>query len=254
VVEHLRLGSRKQPVRLQPGLQGEMMKNLIKASIAMAAFAALLVVPSVASALTVTAPTGTSYIGNVIATNVPHANTKEHTLMTLPGGGAVTCDRATLTGKTLNNHANPIQGEITTAQFEGPNKNPECTSPFGNVTPTPNHTKDLLHNGLTSLPWCIKAGAENKFTLRGGTCAAPRAVTFALHTPVGECVYSKETVNGTYTTHPIDAIGTIIDQEFTKITGSFFCPASGKLDMAFTLTTDNNGAHGTPIYIDNTTP
>jgi hypothetical protein len=46
-------------------------------------------------------------------------------------------------------------------------------------------------------------------------------------------------VTGTYTTDPAAAIGTIVNQEFTKITGGMFCPASGKVDMAFTLESDD---------------
>jgi hypothetical protein len=239
--------------------------RLIKACIAMAAFAAIFVVPSVASAIQLTHPTGTTTPTGtlLLATNVKHSNTELTTIMKT-GVGNVECETATLTGELTKNEANgaAVEGNITTAEFYGkPGQTPphpagqKCAGGFGGDTAvTPNHTINSCHtpSGGTehcSLPWCLKAGAENTFTVRGGKCnETPRPLTFTLHTEkVGTCSYQKASVTGTYTTHPADAIGTITAQKFERTTG-IFCPASGELFMAFTLGTDPKDTE--PFYID----
>ena len=241
--------------------------KLVKACIAMAAFAALFVVPSVASAIQLTHPTGTTAaVGTLIqGTNVAHSTTGINTVMRTPLGN-IECATATLTGKIVKNAANGthVVGTIETAEFRGTPK-PEgahentghCTAPggFGTTTVTPNHTTNPVHPaGVGSLPWCITAGSKDEFSVYGeaeGSCTsgATRPLVFTLHTTLlGACTYSKASVTGTYTTHSAAAITTISGQEFTKVTGSGFCPATGKLDMAFTLETDT--ATPTDVYID----
>lgn len=252
--------------------------KLVKACIALAAFAALFVVPSVASAsLELTAPTGTRYKGSVIATNIklPPEN-KVHTLFTT-NIGTVTCDLATLTGSVLTDETDSpfnkhVLGEITTAEFKG-KESANCTSPVGNVTVTPNHITNPSHTpsggvAHASLPWCITAEKEDRLLVwgrtSGETCHAPKntqAPTFTLHTAIaGTCSYEKEIVGpltATYRTHTStvgdedDAIATVdAGQTFKKITGGAFCPGTGSLDMSFTLTTDKEHKHVEPIYID----
>lgn len=253
--------------------------KLVKACIALAAFAALFVVPTVASAsVELTSPTGTRYHGNIIATLVAlDRSTPEkekastHSLFTT-NIGTVTCDVATLTGSVLTDETDEpfnkhVLGEITTVEFKG-KESANCTSPVGNVTVTPNHLTNPSHTptgGVAhpSLPWCLTAGKENKFEVwgrtSGETCHKPglgvTAPTFTLHTAIaGTCSYEKEVkgpLKGTYTTHPEDLIASVdAGQPFKKITGGGFCPASGSLDMAFTLTTDPNGVTGVPVYAD----
>lgn len=241
--------------------------KLFKACIALAAFAALFVVPSVASAsITLTAPTGTVYNGNIIATNVAHANTATETVMTTSLGD-LKCTTATITGKVVVNNGTHVVGTIETAEFRrtagSATDTSHCTAPggLGTVTVTPSHTSNPSHTPTggtahSSLPWCITAGGEDSFTVygeAGGSCTSgsTRPLTFTLHSSVlGTCAYEKASVTGTYTTHPAGVTATINNQEFKRITGSGFCPSSGKLDMAFTLTTDINGVEGEDVYID----
>lgn len=238
--------------------------KLVKACIALAAFAALLVVPSIASATSpqLQHPTGIAAQGWTEAgagkglliqgTNVKHSNTPTETVMTTSIGN-VECTTATLTGELAKNKETEIWGDITTAEFKGtPGVTPHtshCKSPIGNVTITPSHSTNPTHEGVASLPWCVTAkGNEDTFTVRGGKChEAARSLTFTMDTPIGVCAYQKASVTGTYTTHASAAIATISGQEFTKVTGSAFCPGSGKLDMAFTLETDT--AEPTDVYI-----
>lgn len=243
------------------------MKHVIKAIIAMAAFAALFVVPSIASAAPLlTHPTGTAPKGShegghftIQATNVAHSATEKVTKLTTPVG-TIECTNATLTGSLLTNTGTKIQGEITTANFSGTpgTETSHCRGPFGGtITPTPSHTSNPCHTptGGTehcSLPWCVTAeGTKDKITIRGGKCeAAPKPITFQFHdTVIGTCSYSRESLTATYTTHPNAAIATVdAGQSFTKTTGSSFCPSSGELDMAYTLETE--GPSPTDLYVD----
>lgn len=224
--------------------------RLVRACIAMAAFTAIFVVPSVASASPeLTHPTGTTVPKGtpITATNVAHAGTPAFGKLALPGGGAVECATATMTGEVHANAGNDITGNITTVEFKG-ETNPvnhntaDCSSPLGKVQVTPNHTTNPTHNGVGSLPWCIRANTpDDTFTVRGGSCTeVSRPITFTLHvTGVTSCSYQKASVGGTYTTHPNVAILTVSGEKFTKTTGSIFCPNEGTLTLAFTLETDN---------------
>lgn len=239
--------------------------RLIKACIALAAFAAIFVVPSIASATSPTlfettaggsndlVPVGTK----VVATNVAHSGTALTTKL-VSSAGNIECETATVTGTVTKNGAGVIQGEVTTAEFRGTSSNPHgtihCNGGFGGLTTvTPSHTSDET----ASLPWCMRATEGDRFEVTGGTCAQqdegkPKALNFRLHTAtLGTCDYVRAAatgpVIGTYTTHPADAVVTINGGEnakFTKTAGSIFCPNTGELFMAFTLTTDD-GNHET---------
>lgn len=238
------------------------MKNVIRACSAMAVFAAMFVLPSVASALELTHPTGTrAPVGtNIIATNVAHSGTPTQTVLTT-SLGKVVCGSATITGKILVNGPNHVLGTVETANFAGTHEKTTTGHCGGEgfvgstVTPTPSHTSDEQGSGRpASLPWCMTAGAEDKFELWGeveGSCTngKTRPVTFTLHGSL-TCGYEKAIVVGTYTTHPADALVTI-EQTFSRRAGeSAFCPATGTLKMAFTLTSDTGGIEGEPVYID----
>jgi hypothetical protein len=238
--------------------------KLVKACIALAAFAAFLVVPSIASAaptLTQTTANGTNHVvpagTSILATNVAHAGTEKPTRMTA-GGLEVVCQTATLTGSLETNTGTHIAGNITTAEFFAKPgnhiKGAPCASLVGDTTPTPNHTTVPSHNGSTSLPWCVTANTLNdKLSVRGGACnEAARPLFFQLHIPGFSCVYSREQgLTATYTTHPADAVATVdAGQPFKKVTGGVFCPNEGSLDMAFTMTTDAPGeVDGEPLNV-----
>lgn len=243
--------------------------KLVKACIAMAAFAAIFVVPSMASA---TSPTLCETTGEpltchpvaagtlVTGTNTVHGS---HVVSVLDAGlaGKVQCTGATLTGEVETNSNAHIAGNITTAEFGGTPGGTTTGHCSGNsvlgekITPTPTHTSNPCHTptGGTahcSLPWCVTANELNDtFTVRGGKCSeATRPLTFTLHGNI-ECKYEKASVTGTYTTHPeTDAVLTITNQEFKRnTTSSGFCPATGKLSMSFTLSTDTEKEE--PLYI-----
>jgi hypothetical protein len=222
------------------------MAKLIRACIAMAAFAAIFVIPSAASASPeLTHPTGTTVkVGELIeGVNVAHAETPTTTIFTAAGGLEVKCTTAFLTGEVTSNTGTKIAGNITTADFSAtPGVTPHTShcdgGSLGKVTVT------------TAVPWCVTAeGTKDQFSVWGGKCSeAAKNISFTLHTAIGECVYGKASVGGTYTTHPSDAILTVNKGEsFSRTNNNFFCPTSGSIDMAFTLTIDGNTS--TPIYI-----
>lgn len=216
-----------------------MSKKITMICAALAAFMAFAVLPALASATTLTYPTGT-----VMATNtkIRAHNINGNTKMTLPSGGAVECSNSNMTGELIQNEAGEgkvVKGNIETATFKGTESEERCFSPLGATKVT-----------VTSLPWCLSSTeVANQFEVRGGLCSeTARALTFTLDVNGLSCSYTRGNVTGTYTSHPEDAKLNVSEIEFTKSGGSFLCPGSGKLDMTFTLEHDSEGTN--PIYID----
>lgn len=238
------------------------MKNLLRATIAMAAFAALFVVPSVASASPeLTSPTGTQApVGTTfIGTNVKHGTAPQQFLTTTPSG-TMTCATATITGEVVKNDGTHFVSRITTFQLSGTETNPtssHCAGFGGSPTSvTPSHTTNPSHNGVAALPWCLTAsGVKDEFTLFGeveGNCTngKTRPITILYeNATIGSCTYQRAQIVGTYTTHPADAVLSISGNQFTKVTGGVFCPASFEIHLGLTLTTDVSGAEGEAVYI-----
>jgi len=222
---------------------------------ALAAFAAFAVLPSLASANPIiTHPTGVVYCPNggakgeeckILATNVGE------TIMETPVG-PLKCNKASMTGTvTVNETAKGSEGNITSAHFSGTGTTvpgepeAECTGAFGNASITPTVS--------ATAPWCLQATeANDKFKLRGGSCSgATKPIEFAIvvtifGSPVN-CKYERTTlkgpVEGTITTDTAtgeDAILGIENVEFPVASGqSGFCPSKGELTMKFTLETDS---------------
>lgn len=221
-----------------------------------AILSALFLVPSAVSASPeLTHPTGTTApVGTLVEMkNVAHASSPKG-FATVGASGNFECATTTMTGELTKNSGTQIQINITTAAFSGTPAEPistHCAGPagYGAITMTPNHSTNPTHNGIGSLPWCFTVeGAEDKFSLRGGKCSeAARPLVFLYHSSIaGACTFQKSALSGTYTTHPSDAIFTVQNQEFTRVTGSAFCPGAWAMNWSFTMTTDGNN---TPIYI-----
>jgi hypothetical protein len=219
-----------------------MYKKLITACMALAAFVAFAVVPSLASASPeLTEPTGTTLAaGSLIeGTNIkPTLFTSAFT--------KVECTTSTVTGKVIKNTGSEIEGEVSFAKFSGTGSGGDCTSSVGDVLVT--------HNPATNgLPWCIKnTKTADQFEIRGGACsAAARPIRFTLDFTSGlTCTYQRSTgALGTFTTHPEDAILSVEEQSWPLFEGGFPCPSEGKLDMTFTLETDTKDGTADPIWI-----
>jgi hypothetical protein len=235
-----------------------MSKKLITGCLALFALAAF-ALPAVASAATpvITHPTGTrldpstgsctSVSGTICITahNVGETKIRD----TANENTLIKCTGATMTGYLTENSGTSIKGNIHTTSFSGTGASGRCTDSFGAAA----FVDTNLGNGT---PWCLAAsGTENKFTVRGNECSKEsRSITFVLtDSVVGTCKYSRTgTVNGTFTTHSTgDAILTVAPSTtgsaFAKEEGSVLCPASGLLELSFTLETDNNLTE--PLYI-----
>lgn len=240
------------------------MMNLIRASIAMAAFVTLFILPSIAYGVVLTYPTGTAApVGTkLLATTVAHANTSR-TVILKTGLGNVECETGEFTGELTKNSGGVVEEEITTIEYRGKSgqitHGSTCFGGFGgDTTVTPNHATNPCHtpaggSATCALPRCLKVEAEDKVTIRGGKCSeAARPLMFTLDTTtIGACTYRRlESYIGTYTTHPADTVLTFVSQKIQKVTGSVFCPSTGEIFMAFTMTIDNEGVGGEPIYLD----
>jgi hypothetical protein len=235
-----------------------MSKKLITAALALVALAAFALPASASASPVLTHPTGTT-----LATGTKITGTNIGSTLLKSGGAVLTeCDKAKITGELTKNSGTAIEGNITTATFTGTGAQdaaeaanmPECTSPvLGNTTVTTNGggvDENTVANGT---PWCLKSTTEDNFSVRGGLCsAATRNIDFILKsTTSGTCVYTRAAaITGTYTTDTSgDAIFTLTEKgtEFTKKEGGFLCPATGALEMKFTMETDAEVA--SPMYI-----
>ena len=228
-----------------------MHKKLMTACMALVAFAALAVMPAVASATNdpdLTHPTGTPLApgAKITATNIGE------TLMTDANTNILTrCTKAVLTGELTKNNGTEVEGSVTSASFTGSGSESRCTATFGDSIITPTVPVAGVAHGL---PWCIRstpAMGTDEVQVRGGKCSeASRDIRFILDVFGGatECEYQRTTaIPGTYTTEPSDAIVHISEQKFSRIRGSsFICPSEGFLDMSFTLETDTPTAD--PLY------
>lgn len=218
------------------------MSKLIRACIAVAAFAAFAVLPATASAVNDPSVVSTASGSKVTlapthAAPIPiEAKNVGNTVMTPSFGPEIVCQTAVIKGSLETNTipkgggAGAIEGTITSASFSGHGPNGECSG-AGGTTVTTN-----VGNGV---PWCLRADSTMKtheFQIRGGSCtAAQRSITFVLDTTeLGQCAYeSQNPISGTYTTHPNVTLS-LNTPTFTRH-GGFFCPSSGQLHMTFAL-------------------
>jgi len=247
-------------------------KKLITACLGVLALAAF-ALPAIASASNtpeVTHPTGTRLATGtkILATSVG----EPATLRTDPANQEnnsseiTSCSKVTMTGELTKNDGKNVEGNITTATFEGTGAAykgmNECTG-LGGMTPTTNGggvDGETVTNGT---PWCLRsteAMVTDEFQIRGGLCSeASRAINFVLHTTLGPetCTYTRANpIIGTYTTDDTgDAIlsvyskpKTYSDTTFTKSGGGVLCPSTGTLNMSLTLETDTT-ASADPLYI-----
>jgi len=252
-----------------------MSKKLITACMALVALAAF-ALPAAASA---TSPVVTHPTGTVLNPETGECTSVKKTI----------CIKGTNVGKTklltdpaegtspLPLTGGVIEATIHTATFEGTGgvitggTMHECTglNGIGEMTPTTNGGGTDGESIANGTPWCLKSGASDTFTIRGGACTAEsRKITFILDatkishpTEFNECKYERATaVEGTFQTDTEagkDAVlsvkpgSTTAERAKTTFTGetgnSIECPARGTLEMSFTLETDTATAE--PIYI-----
>jgi len=202
-----------------------MSRKFMATCLALAAFAAMAVVASMASAsphLTetpnVTVPVGAKIIG----TNDTH--------ITFTGGsGNVTCEKSVLTGTLTENSGTSIKGNIESASFTNKDGG-ACSSTFPFI---PGFTVDV-----ENLPYCLTSEAGDTFTVRGGACgAAAKNLKFTLTSSLN-CTYETASISGTFNTNA-DLTTAFSEQTFTRTAGGFLCPNSGRLDGAYNVFTDN---------------
>ena len=218
------------------------LKKLNTTLLCAGALIAATIAPTGSSASPVlTHPTGTSLTAGakVTITNIGMTRFKDSGGVTL-----FECVTALTTGPLVTNSGTLIGINIESVSTTGTAAEGRCTSSFGNLKYTTN-----VEGGL---PWCLTGKSEDKFEIRGGKCTeAARALKVTLDsTAVGECKYKKSTGElGTFTTDGTgDAVLTIVEQEFTKESGSFLCPAAYRVEAAMTMETDT-AVSADPLYI-----
>ncbi|MGN6588616.1 MAG: hypothetical protein ACTHKT_14280 [Solirubrobacterales bacterium] len=193
-----------------------MHKKLMLACMAIAAFAAFVIAP-VASATPVLTE-GTTAVA--VGSSIKGTNTGA-TKFTASTGTVVECSHAEFKGTVTKNSGTKITGEIPagSSSFSGSAAESKCTSGLGAVS-------------VSTGKLCLETAASDAVTVTG--CGAN--VTFVLTIAGIECPYATASVSGTYSTTG-DATVNVSEQTATRSNSNVFCPASGKIDMDFDLTT-----------------
>jgi hypothetical protein len=238
-VQSQRLGRYTSPALPdnQEGLS-QMHKKIMLACMAIAAFAAFVVAPA-ASASPVLTENGV----RVPATNPDGVNTKiiaTNTGITkFTSAIEVQCTTASLTGELLKNTGTEIEGEVeaANAKFTGTGTNGDCTSNFFNAP-----ALVTVNNNL-----CMRMSKGSDKVTTSGPCGGGNVAFTLTLTGQGPCKYETANVNGTVTTNATPATAVVSEEESKLVSGSFFCPTSGKLDMTFDLYTDD--ASETPLTV-----
>lgn len=222
-----------------------MSKKIILACMAVVAFAAF-VLPASASAANdptlteegVSVEVGKKIVGHLVGNSL---------LQETGGTTLFTCSVGEMTGEVTKNASGTVEGKITSAHFTGTGSSGDCTGSFA-VLGVQTKVTTLVSEAN---PWCLSSTplmAEDEFQV--SKCGGGK-ITFILDvTGVGECKYEATgPIKGTYTTESTgDAVMAVTSTSaasgFTLEAGSAgACKTSGKLNMAFTLETDEPGTH-----------
>jgi len=232
-----------------------MSKKLTTACMALIALAAFALPAAASASPEVMHPTGTR-LGTGTKITATQVGSGKYTATSTSGSGSVLaeCSSGSMTGELTKNNGTEIEGNIESTAFSGTEAEGKCTK-LGGVKVTTAATA----NGT---PWCLRATAAmnaNEFQVRGGKCSeAAHGITFLMDTGLGvNCGYERTAaIKGTFTTDTTgDAVLTlkgegetgIADTGFTREGTNVLCPASGTLDMSFTLEKDQ--ATATPVFI-----
>ncbi len=214
-----------------------MIRKLIAACMAMAAFGAFVLPPSASATndpqLTVAGVTVS--IGSGVGVTITGLSWR-----TTSGNELVNCSKGELSGSVKANSGGNVAIEMTSAAYSGTgsvhsdNSLKECTGSFGNAYITPN------------LPMCLESTttmADDEFQISGGACGTHNKVKFIIgSTTAGSCEYeSTGAISGTVTTNGAQAELTVNNTQagsgMTKINGGFLCPSSIQLKVTITLHT-----------------
>ena len=211
-----------------------MHSKLMAACLALVAFAAMALVPAMASAQTLEETNGTT-----VPAGTKIDATQSTSIIFDTSSGNVTCSESTLTGTVTQEGAGvPVKGTVETAKFTGPGGG-RCTSTII-FNPTFQVTVENLH-------YCLE-GSQAADTWSIKACTAGQNLKFTLHSNLGfSCTYERASVTGTFETGKDLTLKVGASQTFSVIAGSSSaCPTSGTLTGGWNLYTDT-GVH------DNTT-
>ncbi|HWN73926.1 MAG TPA: hypothetical protein VNN15_08985 [Solirubrobacterales bacterium] len=192
-----------------------MQKTLITACLAIAAFAAMVIVPAASASPALTnakgelVPVGTEIHAVVVGNGV------------FTGGFNITCTGGEGSGKVTTNTGSSIKGELAAGSLKltGTGANGDCTSALGNV-------------GLSLTSKICGETVKGTDTVIATGCGGSPLTATVTVTGVGTCKYEAASMKGTFLTNH-DAEGTISEQPAKGEAGNgFFCPTEGKLDVS----------------------
>jgi hypothetical protein len=206
-----------------------MTRKLIATCVALTAFAALAVMPAMASASPVLTEGK-----EIVKPPAKILATQSGNILLTTSSGTVTCTKSKLTGTLITNTGTHIEGTLETATFTGEGTEERCKSTFP-FSPQFKVTPENLH-------WCITAGGAlpaDTWTIRGGACTeAAKNLRFTLDSSFGNCTYELPSVTGTFETNKTPVTLKVgANQTFNRVAGSI-CPEKGTLSGGWTLETD----------------
>lgn len=224
-----------------------MTRKLTAACLALVACIAFAGAP--ASAFATNDPEVTHPTGTLLGVGTKFSGTNVGNIVFTNSSGNIIheCSTATLTGALTKNDGNNVEAVISSLAFTGTGVGGACTSSSGNLT----FTFNPATNGL---PWCLRSTstmATDEFQIRGNECSKlARPIRFVIDISAGgTCTYQRTAaIQGTYKTHPEDAVLSISKVELPLLEGSILCPSSTFLDMSLTLETDTTES-ADPLYI-----
>lgn len=212
--------------------------KIFAAGVAMLAFAAFTVVPSVASAAS---PELVNKAGKAVAKGAA-IKTESSNLVLSSAKGNIECEKNVLEGTVTKNEAKgeAIEAEFTTGSFTGKAEAGKTTC---KTTIKPYTGVELTSENMN---WCFKttsSGVNMNWELK--TCTAGKEVLWRAQfyesgAPRLTCTYGKTAVTGTYNTpntekgektHSI--VGA--NESFTRIFGTESCPPNMTLSGEFGL-------------------
>jgi len=195
-------------------------KKLMMSCMAIAAIAAIVIAPTASASPVLTES------GKAVAVGASVKWTNTGVTKFTASGFNVECSNDVLSGTVTQNNGTQIKGEIPvgSASFHGSGTGSGCTSSLG-----------VVHWTISSKTCYATGSSIPPFTVIITGCTGNLIIIIEI-TGLGQCKYSAASISGTMPGNADSTIN-ISEQSMAKTEGGVFCPASGKLDMDFDLTT-----------------
>ncbi|HWN72846.1 MAG TPA: hypothetical protein VNN15_03445 [Solirubrobacterales bacterium] len=219
-----------------------MCRKLIHLGLALAAWGAVALAPTFASA----SPVMTFPLGTPLATGSLLQVTNAGVSLFTEPEGRIECLTVKFTGELSANSEGGVAVNLSSMEARRGGVEEDCKRDWYKNEITQEGSVKITYSGL---PWCFKTAGIDEFQIRGGSCTgSKKPVTLVFtYTGLAECKYEASSFHGTFTTAPED-VRLLSEQGFEKeSTNSFFCPATMGSDTELTM--EKDAPTNEPVYI-----